>query len=83
MSGAANRHGLAYRPLRPARDLRPGHLVRWLPPKGAYSAASEQAKQAGRDGLVVRPLDSETALITFGDGIAIICNAAYLEQYHV
>lgn len=68
-----------FNPLQPQRCFREGSLVRWTPPAGTYSPKSEQHRQAGKCGLVVKLIDSEAALVTFGHSYPVICNAAYLE----
>lgn len=68
-----------FRPIRAERHFRTGDLVRWLPPDGAYSPHSAQARHARESGLVVS-VDGDLIYITFGDGYPVACNAAYLSR---
>ncbi len=59
--------------------FRPGQLVRFAPPPGAYSDRSEQANRAGQSGMIVNVWRDDVVSVLFGLGPCIIVNANYLE----
>lgn len=63
---------------RSSRAFRPGQLVRFSPPPGAYSESSAQANKAGESGMIVNVWNDDVASVTFGLGQCIVVNANYL-----
>jgi hypothetical protein len=64
----------------PAREFRPGALVRFLPQPGAYSIGCAQHWATGRVGMVVALCHWDYCAVTFGNGEAILCPTYYLED---
>lgn len=65
---------------RSSRAFRPGQLVRFAPPPGAYSERSEQANKAGESGMIVNVWNDDVASVMFGLGQCIVVNANYLDR---
>lgn len=74
----ARRYEGVDRAQRAEQSFRPGQLVRFNPPAGAYSRVSEQHRQAGNPCQVVSSWNDSTVTVMFGDGNTIAVDSSYL-----
>ncbi len=68
-----------YSALRALRVFRPGQVLLWNPPAGAYSATSAQQSYALQKGIVHAVYRDSYVTLRFGDGAIVLLSTDYLE----
>lgn len=67
---------------RSERAFRPGQIIRWNPPVGAYGSKSMQAISAGQTGRVERIYNDSYLLASIAGWTGVLLNTDFVENAH-